>query len=209
MKAAEKALTYGTSKLSTIELLSVVGGISNSKALEVFEKFGSLQAIEKAGTYELTKIKGIGFKTVAKLRSAFKLGRAMCQATPSRGDHFNSSESVYQYFNSKLLGEEQESFYICYLNTKNRLISIKEVAKGSVTGCKVSLQAIFKEAVRENAVKIIAVHNHPSGNPEPSREDKSMTAKLSEVGQFLGISLIDHVIIGHNKYVSFADRGWL
>jgi DNA repair protein RadC len=108
-----------------------------------------------------------------------------------------------------MAGLEHEEFWLLLMDTRLRLIRKVPISRGDLSGATVHTREIFKEAIKESAAAVIAVHNHPSGDPSPSREDREFTRQLAEAGKFLDIRLLDHLIIGREGYVSFADRGWL
>lgn len=125
-----------------------------------------------------------------------------------QGESFASSRQIYVAFSGQTL-EPVEVFSVLYLDSKNRVLCFQEVARGSLTSCLVHPREVFATAVRLRAAAIIAIHNHPSGDPQPSAEDAAITGRLREAGKILGISLLDHIVIGDHSYFSFADHGQL
>jgi DNA repair protein RadC len=119
-----------------------------------------------------------------------------------------SSEDVFTLLKDYMATLDREEFWVVMLDAKHTVTGLHKVSVGALTGTIVHPREVFKAAVLSNAAAIIAVHNHPSGDPEPSAEDRSLTVKLKNAGGIIGISLLDHVVIGHGSYVSFADRGW-
>ena len=125
-----------------------------------------------------------------------------------KGQSFKSSVEVFRAFRDQVL-EPVEVFRVVHLNGKNRMLCVEEVARGTLTACLVHPREVFGTAVHLRAAGIIAVHNHPSGDPTPSMEDNKITTRLKEAGKILGIKLLDHIIVGQEDYYSFADDGLL
>ena len=157
---------------------------------------------------ELIKINGIGNAKACILLAVFELSKRMNQNIVSlNGIVFNSPDIIFEYFKDKFSLEMQENFYCVYLDSKKRIISSKLLFKGTVDRSLVHPREVFKEAYLLSASSIICVHNHPSGNINPSREDCFLTKMLKEVGEIMGIEVNDHIIVGKDNYYSFFENG--
>jgi DNA repair protein RadC len=125
------------------------------------------------------------------------------------GQPLRSSEDVFQHFRHDLEKEKRELFYVVLLNNKNKKMREVKISEGSLTASLVHPREVYNPVIRESAAAVIFVHNHPSGDPAPSQEDIEITRRLKEVGQVMGVRVLDHVVIGHDRYFSFSDRGML
>lgn len=202
--------------LSEQELIALVlrttsrlGGSAIEQAQQLWSYFGSLRELERCGFEELTRISGITPAKAASLQAALALGRRLVEKPLYRGQSLTSSHAVFEAYASRFGGLEQETFWLLLLDQKNRVLRQVHVASGCINRCPVTPQDIFAPALREKAVRLLLLHNHPSGNPEPSQDDKDLTQKLQQMARLLGLEIIDHLVIGDQSYVSFADRGWL
>jgi DNA repair protein RadC len=139
------------------------------------------------------------------LEIAKRLGNHKWQA----GEPLHSSEDVFRHFRDSLEKEKRELFYVVLLNNKNRKIREVKVSEGSLTASLVHPREVYNPVIRESAAAVIFVHNHPSGDPAPSQEDIEITRRLKEVGEVMGVRVLDHVVVGHDRYFSFSDRGLL
>ena len=160
-------------------------------------------------TYEdLIKIKGIGLSKAAAILSAIELGNRINMKTNILNNMiFKNTKDIYEYYRNKIGFNKQESFHAVYLDSKNMIIKEKELFKGTLDSSMVHPREIFKEAYNLDSSKIICVHNHPSGNTLPSKEDIYLTKRLEEIGKMMGIKILDHIIIGQNNYYSFFENG--
>lgn len=209
----ERLLSDGASALADRELLAIVlrTGTARSSALgladEVLAKFGDLRRLAQASAEELIQLEGIGPAKAAQILAAMELGRRAQNTGFKPGVKISSPQDV-----SRLLGEmadyDREHFRILLLNSKNRVMSVQTVSIGSLASAIVHPRELFKEAIRRSAAALILVHNHPSGDPAPSREDISLTTRLVNAGKLLGIEILDHIIIGRNSYCSLREQGY-
>ena len=158
---------------------------------------------------ELCETKGIGPARAAQIKAALAIAKRLTAKTSLKpGQQFKRSNDIYDYFHEQLRGKKQEVFLAVLLDNKNRIIKTEsDVSAGSLTSSIVHPREAFKAAIRESAASVIFVHNHPSGDPEPSKEDIQITHRLVEAGNIVGIKILDHIIIGNEQYVSFKDRG--
>jgi len=165
--------------------------------------------LKDATLEELTKIKGIGKAKAIQLLAAVELGRRINSLTNEERYAIRSPEDGANYVMDEMRFLNQEHFVCLYLNTKNQVIHKQTVFIGSLNASIVHPREVFREAFRRSAASIICLHNHPSGDPTPSREDIEVTRRLKECGRMIGIEILDHIIIGDKKYVSLKEKGYL
>lgn len=213
-RPTERLIKYGAESLSDAQLLAIIlrtGGKKGvlSLSLSLLDKFKNLRNIDSASISELSSMKGIGKAKVAQIKAAFELGKRLMSETSDLLPLFSSSLTVYSYYAPRFKNLKKEKFFSLLLDTKNRLIKECQVSEGSLERSMVHPREAFKEAVKESAFSIIFVHNHPSGDPTPSKDDIALTERLKGAGDILGINVLDHVIIGDGKYISMKDKGFL
>lgn len=204
----------GTSALSDAELIAILLGTGTAKltAVDVSKKIlasvgNNLDNLARLSVKELMKAKGIGEAKAITIVAAMELGRRRKEQNPEEKIKLESSLVVYNLIKGDLLDLPHEEFWVLLLNRANRLIKKKRVSEGGVSGTVADPKIIFKLALDELASGIIVAHNHPSGNLKPSESDITLTKKLKEGGKLLEINVLDHIIAGHNQYLSFADEG--
>lgn len=211
----ERLLKYGADILSEAQLLAIIlrtgGGGKGvmALALELLDRFRGLREIDCASIAELSSVKGLGAAKIAQLKAAFALGKRVMAGSLDGKAAFSSSRMVHSYFAPRFKNAKKEVFLCLLLDTKNRLIREAKVSEGTLTNSPIHPREAFKEAIRESAAAVIFVHNHPSGDPEPSRDDIAVTERLKATGDLVGINVLDHVIIGDGKYVSLREKGIL
>jgi len=214
----ERLIKHGAEHLSDAQLLAIIlrtGSGSKgvmSLAMEILEKEKELRNIDSATIGELKKIVGLGTAKIAQLKAAFELGKRLMSESVSGDQVFTSSRAVYTYLAPRFKNLKKETFISLLLDTKNRLVGEREynrVSEGTLTNSLIHPREAFKEAIRESAASVIFAHNHPSGDPEPSRDDLAVTEKLRSAGEIVGIAVLDHVIIGDGRYVSLKEKGLL
>lgn len=211
----EKLLHKGAAALTDAELLALIlrTGDAGSKtsALDqgriLLQQFGTLQSLANATTQELCDVPGIGPAKAAELLGVFELARRYQSINLKPGDRYTSSSDVYHHYHALLRDRKKEVFLALLLDSKNRLIREVCVSEGSLNASIVHPREVFSPAVRESAAAVLFIHNHPSGDPAPSREDIELTQRLREAGELMGIRVLDHIVIGNGSYVSFSDRG--
>ncbi|MED1872053.1 RadC family protein [Brevibacillus borstelensis] len=175
---------------------------------EIFTRFPTTTELLHATVEELVSIKGIGTAKARQIISALKLAHMLC--VPSRSPYtIRKPEDVYKLLASELGYLQKEHFICLLLNTKNDVISKEVISIGSLNASIVHPREVFRPAIKRSCASIICAHNHPSGNSEPSKEDIEITKNLIEAGSIIGIDVLDHVIIGHNRYFSFKEQGLL
>ena len=211
----ERLYRLGPDALALAELLALLfrtgtrGSSSLDLAIRLLERFRSVQGLASAGDAELRAVSGMGPAKIAGLRAAFELGSRLARTPLRRGEKLQSPEQVYACFGPRLRGARQEVFYVLLLDSRSRLIGEVEVSRGSLNQSLVHPREVFAPALREHAAAILVLHNHPSGDPNPSREDHEVTRRLVRAGEILGVRLVDHVVVGAQGYRSFARSGWL
>lgn len=211
----ERLIKDGPKSLSTQELLAIVlrTGTKNESVLQISNqllfKFDGLRLLMNASIEEISNIKGIGEAKAAQLLAAFELGKRINRLQYEDRFIIKSPEDCANFMMDEMRFLEQEHFICLYLNTKNQIIARETIFKGSLNASIVHPREVFKEAFRRSASSIICLHNHPSGDPTPSREDIEVTKRLVECGKIIGIELLDHIIIGEHKYVSLKEKGYV
>jgi DNA repair protein RadC len=213
----EKLLEKGPETLSNAELLAIIlrtGDASTGQsALDygrgLMTQFGeSLRQLEEASVQEICATKGIGPAKAAQIKAALELGKRFAEEEIKRGEQFRSSADVFNHYREHLSGLKKEEFHVLLLDAKNRKIRDVRVSEGSLTSSLVHPREVFNPVIRESAAAVILVHNHPSGDPSPSQEDLQITRRLREIGEVMGVRVLDHIVIGKGKYVSFVDDGY-
>ncbi len=213
----EKLLAQGSRALSEAELLAIIlrngnastGESAMDHARVLLTQFGGLNGIDHATVRELSAVKGIGPAKVAQIKASLEIGRRIGTQKWETGAPLRSSEDVYHHFRDQLGAEKRELFYVVLLNNKNRKIRDVKISEGSLTASLVHPREVYNPVIRDSAAAVVFVHNHPSGDPAPSPEDIDITRRLKEVGDVMGIRVLDHVVIGHNRFFSFSDKGML
>ena len=210
----EKLLDRGAEALTDAELLAILlrTGNAGESALDharlLLSQFGGIKGIASAPAKELGAIKGIGPAKSAQLKAGLEIGRRLGREKWEAGRALRSSEDVFRHF-AELEKETREIFYVVLLNNKNRKIREVKISEGSLTASLVHPREVYNPVIRESAAAVIFVHNHPSGDPAPSPEDIEITRRLKQVGEVIGVRVLDHVVIGRDRYYSFSDRGML
>ncbi len=211
----ERLLRDGAHSLTVAQLLAIIlrtGGGGKSAldlAIEVLKTFGELRKIEMASLIEFMSIKGMGKAKVAQVKAAFELGRKLAEEPFIKGPAFSSGHDVYSYYHGRLKNLKKEVFYCLMLDAKNRILKDCRISEGTLTNSLIHPREAFKDAIKESAAAVIFVHNHPSGDPGPSREDILITERLVNVGDLIGIRVLDHIIIGDGKYTSMMETGYI
>jgi len=213
----EKLSTKGADALSDAELLAVVigvgapgaGGSVLDMSRRLLQQFGGIAGLEAAAISELASLPGMGRAKACKVKAAFALGRRVSAVGWEKGDVFRSGADVSNRYGPLLAGLRKEVFLAIPLDAKNRRLGEVRIAEGTLSSCPVHPREVFVPLIREAAASAIFVHNHPSGDPSPSSDDIALTLRLREVGELIGIRVLDHVIVGKEGYVSLADRGFL
>jgi len=208
----ERLVKFGVKNLSDSELLALIlrDGTRGENVIEMSNRLLSKYGLDKladCSLKELQEIKGIGMAKACQILSLFEFNKrhALSKKPIKR---ITQAKDVFDYFHDRLRDEKQEHFYILLLNTKNHIIGEKLISKGILDAALVHPREIFKEAIKNSASKIILIHNHPSGDPQPSREDLELTERLMKAGEVIAMPVLDHVIIGNEKWWSWMeDKG--
>lgn len=211
----ERLLKYGAASLSNQELLAIIlrTGTKQESVLQLANRllthFDGLRMLKEATIEEMVSISGIGEAKAIQIMAVLEIGKRIHQLTFEDRYVIRSPEDGANYVMEEMRFLTQEHFVALYLNTKNQVIHKQTVFIGSLNASIVHPREVFKEAFKRSAASLICIHNHPSGDPTPSREDIEVTKRLSECGKMLGIELLDHLIIGEQKFVSLKEKGYL
>ena len=211
-KPRERLYNYGSESLSNEELIAIILKTGNKKysvkevALNLLTEIGDINKLKDIGLPALTKISGIGMVKATELKAAIELGRRVYSDSNNKKIKLNNALMVYDYFKNIIGDKKQEYFYVIYLDTKGNYLGKRCLFIGTINSSLVHPREIFKEAYLLSASGIICIHNHPSGDVSPSKEDIFMTMKIKEIGIIHGINLVDHIIISNNSYYSFNDN---
>lgn len=210
----ERLLLHGPESMSTQELIAILlgSGIKGMPVLqlahELLSRFGTLQKLTEATVEELCLVKGLGQAKAIQLKAAFSIGlRASRQATTIK-TRIEHPLHAYHLVKDELESEKRELFVVILLDVRNCVICHQVVAIGTLSNTLVHPREVFYPAIRHKAASIILVHNHPSGDPSPSKEDYDVTKNLVEVGKVMGIPVHDHLIVGEGGYVSLRQKGF-
>lgn len=216
MRPREQALLHGVHALSDEGLLTLLlgstgaasGGV-DAVSRRILERFGSLEGLKRADIHELMQVPGIGIAKAGALVAAFELARRSGVFRSKHRRQIRSGHDLFEYLQPMIGQLSQEVFLSIGLDAKHRVLSIKQVAQGGVTSVEVHPRDVFTPLVRLSAAACIVAHNHPSGDPEPSDEDRHLTMRLRRAAELLEIPLLDHLIVSADSFVSMADRGLL
>jgi DNA repair protein RadC len=176
-----------------------------SLARHLLEAVGGLRGLESSPAVALEALPGVGPAKAASLRAAIELGRRWVSEPIERGQPFRSPLDVQRHYEPRLRGRDRESFHVVMLDGRHRLMLTEEVSVGTLTASLVHPREVFRQAIRSGAAAILLVHNHPSGDPSPSAEDRAVTRRLRAAGELVGIRVVDHVIVGEEGYYSFRE----
>ncbi len=209
----ERMARLGSQALSTAELLAIIlrVGSGSENVLRLSERlmaeFGGLPGLTRASLGELQGVKGVGLAKATQLMAVGELSRRLAATAPEERPTISSPADAANLLMSEMAFLEQEQLRVVLLDTRNRVLGIRTIYVGSVNTAVVRLAEVFRPAIRENATAIIVTHNHPSGDPTPSPEDVSVTREMVKAGKLLDLKLLDHLIIGRQRYVSLKERG--
>ena len=207
----ERALNGGLQVLSNAELLSTLVDIRGSDKLAICRKIlvdcGGLSGIHKMSAQEIRASTGISERNALRIKAAVDLGRRLAAGVQQDRMIVHSPEDAADIVQYEMSALEQEELRVILLNTRNHVLGIRNIYKGSVNSSQIRTAEIFRPAIRENAVAMIIVHNHPSGDPSPSPDDITLTKNLIEAGRMMDIQVLDHLIIGKGRFISLNRRG--
>jgi len=211
----ERLLAEGADALTDAQLFAILlrTGRQRSSAVQVgidiLHRLGGVAGLAHCGVDELCAIPGVGEAKAAQLKAALELGKRALASPLSKGMKIVSSRDLFDHYHPTLRDLRHEVFKVVLLDAKHAIVRDATVSEGSLTLSIVHPREVFTMAVKESAAAVIFLHNHPSGDPTPSHEDRVLTARLVSAGEVLGIRVLDHIVVGDGRYVSFADQGWL
>ncbi|MBQ1648342.1 MAG: DNA repair protein RadC [Bacteroidales bacterium] len=213
----EKLMADGAACLSNVELLAILlrTGTKEHSVLRVAEqvlaryKDVGITAMMNMSVAELSSVQGIGAVKAATILAAVELGRRLSQKAAEKVEIVHGPEDVAHYAMPRFRFEQKEHFAVMLLNTKNHILGLTDVSVGSLSASIVHPREVFQTALRYAAAAMILIHNHPSGDPSPSREDINVTQRLVKAGKIMDIPVLDHIILGDNRFVSIKEKGLL
>jgi len=209
----ERLEQLGPQALANAELIAILlrVGVPGENAVQVaqrlLQKFGGLNGLHRAPFEELVAQHGIGEAKAAQIKAAIELGRRLTLEAPEERPTINSPADAAALVQYEMSALEQEHLRVFLMDTKNHVLDIVEVYRGSVNMSQVRIGEVFKAAIRRNATAVIIAHNHPSGDPTPSPDDVAVTRALVQAGKLLDVDVLDHLVIGQGKFVSLKERG--
>lgn len=210
----EKMISKGKGTLSNAELIAILIGSGNGElsavelAREVLNAVGdNLYDLSKLSIDELQQHKGIGEAKAVSIAAALELGRRWSVTSPEQRKSISNSQEAYESFLALIDDPTKEHFMVAYLNRGNKVIKVERISTGGLSRTSADPKVIFKNALLKEATALMVCHNHPSGVPRPSAEDKNLTKNLIAAGKIFDINVLDHLIIGENSYFSFAEHG--
>ena len=212
----ERLVREGENAVSNAELLGILigGGTIEETAVDLgrrlLKNYSTLRELSTKPISEMCRVKGIGPARAAQVKAAFVIARRLMAEGPIEyGEQFCSSRAIFEACYPEMRDLKKEVFKALLFDSKNHLIKTVQISEGSLTSSLVHPREVYKPAIQESASAVVFIHNHPSGDPVPSKEDTKLTARLKEVGEMVGIRVLDHIIIGEGRYYSFLDEGTL
>lgn len=208
----EKLLKFGADRLSDTELLAILLRVGSSgqsavdMARELINQFGTFRNIDSKSLAEL-KRKGLGIAKIAQIKAAIEIGKRFLKEKSLSKIKIKTSKDIVDYFIPYMRDMKKEIFKAVLLNGKNKIIKDITISEGTLTKSIVHPREVIKEAIRESAAALVLIHNHPSGEPQPSQDDIEITNRIISACELVGIRILDHVIIGDNHYFSFFNEG--
>jgi len=209
----ERLLKYGAETLADAELLAILLRTGNRNmtavdlARQLLHESSGLRGLDSRAAADLAAIKGIGTAKAAQIKAALEIGKRSAQQSWTAHDRIRCSEDAYRYIHLRLRDLQREEFRVLFLNSRNELLGEKTLFSGSLRESVVSPREIIIHSLQQAAASIILFHNHPSGDPSPSQEDRAITRKITIACRYCDISVLDHIIVGKDSYFSFADQG--
>ncbi len=210
----ERLQKFGAEALSAQEILALIlgRGIAGESVMvtvqRLLSQFGSLRGIASASIEELSQVKGIGLAKASQIKAAFELAKRLeGDAESEEKQVVKTPDEVARLVRGRLSDKKKEHFLALLLDTRGQLIRTAEISVGSLDSSIVHPREVFKEAISASAASVIFVHNHPSGDPQPSEDDIKLSHRLAQAGEIVGIDVLDHVIIGEKKHVSLKSKG--
>lgn len=209
----ERLARFGPQAQSNAELIAILlrVGVEGENAVQVgqrlLNKYGGIRGLHRADYAMLLDEHGLAEAKASTLKAAIELGRRLTLEAPEERPSINSPKDVADLVQYEMQALEKEHLRVILLDTRNHVLEILEVYRGSLNASVVRVSEIFTPAVRRNAASVLVVHNHPSGDPSPSPEDVAITQRLVQAGKLMEIEVLDHIIIGQGRYVSMKERG--
>jgi DNA repair protein RadC len=209
----ERLAKLGPQALSTAELLAILlrVGVAGENAVQVgqrlLQSLGGLAGLQRASYEEVCSQHGVGPAKAAQIKAAIELGRRLVVEAPEERPAIHSPAEAATLVQYEMSALEQEELRVILLDTRNRVMDIASVYRGSLNSSQVRVGELFKTAIRRNCAALIVVHNHPSGDPAPSPDDIAITRALVQAGKLLDVEVLDHLVIGRGGYVSLKERG--
>ena len=208
----ERLAKLGPKALSNAELLAILlrVGVPGENAVQVgrrlLQTFEGLSGLHRASFEELQAQHGIGMAKATQIKAAIELGRRLTLESPEERPAINSPADAAALVQYEMSALEQEHLRVLLLNTRNQVLEIVEVYRGSLNSSQVRVGELFRAAIRRNAAAVIVVHNHPTGDPTPSPDDIAITRALVEAGKLLDVQVLDHLVIGQGRWISLKER---
>lgn len=209
----ERLLQVGATAVSTAELLAIIlrTGTGSENVLRLAERllaqFNDLPGLARASVAELMSVKGIGPAKAVEVKAALEIGRRLTASAPQEKPRVTSPGDAANLLMSEMMFLEQEHLKLILLDTRNGVLATPTIYVGSLNTSVIRVSELFRAAIRVNAAAFIVAHNHPSGDPSPSPEDIRVTRQIVQAGQFLDIDVLDHIIIGRQRFTSLKERG--
>ncbi len=209
----ERLVQVGPTAVSTAELLAILlrTGVPGENVVRLAERlliqFKDLAGLARASIPELMTVHGIGEAKAVEIKAALEIGRRLLATAPQEKPRVSSPADAANLLMSEMMFLEKEHLKLVLLDTRNNVLGTPTIYVGSLNTSVIRVAELFRAAIRENAAAFIVAHNHPSGDPSPSPEDIRVTRQLAQAGKLLDIEVLDHVIIGHQRYVSLKERG--
>jgi DNA repair protein RadC len=209
----ERLERLGPQSLTNAELLAILlrTGTHGENAVQVGQRllmhFSGISGLHRASFEEVCAEHGIGKAKAAQIKAAIELGRRLIQESPEQRPVIHSPADAAAFVQYDMSALEQEELRVILLDTRNQILQIESVYRGSLNSSQVRVGELFKAAIRRNAAAVIIVHNHPSGDPTPSPDDVAITRAVVQAGKLLDVDVLDHLVIGSGRYVSLKERG--
>jgi DNA repair protein RadC len=209
----ERLLKVGERAVSTTELLAIIlrTGAAGENVLRLSERllstFKDLPGLARASIAELTEVNGIGPAKAVEIKAALEIGRRLLTTAPEEKPRITSPADAANLLMSEMSFLDKEHLRLILMDTRNRVLGTPTIYIGSLNTSVIRIGELFRAAIKENAAAFIVAHNHPSGDPSPSPEDVSVTRQIVQAGSLLNIDVLDHIVIGHNRFVSLKERG--
>src|SRR5690606_27956218 len=207
----ERILSVGEKRLSDAECLALIlrtgrrGENAEQMAQRLLRHFGGLDALAAAEVREMSATPGLGPARAAAVAAAFGLARRLTETRYRPGVPVRDGRAVARMVHSAAFGARQEQFFALLLDSRHRVLGLRVISTGTLVGAPVHPREVFAAAIRDGAAAIVVAHNHPSGDPQPSDDDRAVTERLRAASELIGIRMLDHIVVGKDRFYSFAD----